>query len=670
MRYKNQLYFIAIVMAMLLFTARASMDIAMAEDEVIATQKNARDVVNNPTPTAPAEPAEPADKTMAPALEKQRSSEVITTRLKEIKEKKQQDSLKQSQEARASASREVINIDTYIEELPTRLSDFPLSQPIGVPVTPEQPRMVFQQPSPDAPGLAEDLQVPPEDSPIFKPAMDLAEEDAVEEESAEQDPAQDPREIELAKTYVPLDVYDTLQRAEDMLDREKNSITLDYLYKKIIFDHPELEIALAAVIEKEGNILISKSQGNPKAGVDAYLGPYYTVYPDGTDSSLDWGSFSSYITQTLFDFGAIKSNITSDELTKESATLKLYSSVHTVVNIITQYYLNAIQAQEVVLMRCNEVKFYKDLRDVFLRRQQAGTGLMTDVQKLDVSLKRAESSLINEMQRLTTFRDALSTLLLNQPVGWVVTDASIFAKNMNASIADLQDEALRRNLGLIAINKDIDATLYKIKSMELDMMPKFGYKITGGYQAEYPSDSFYSGAQATISWNLHDGGEHDGQIMKLRATLRKQKASLRSESISIIDRVKASYNDYHVASKDLDLARNGKDLSIALTKNYLKEFDIGLRTLLDLVAAKEGEIEADLREINSRFRCVTGLMHLYTEVGLLDRYLPIPNGIVESMARRYDVTLSDITSTTTRMPTPHIIESKEPAVVPKWVHYE
>lgn len=650
-------------MAMLLFTARASVDIAMADDEDIATQNTASDVGDNPTSS---------DKPtiVVPELEQQRSSQVITSRLKEIKERKALEQSAHEAGSRAEATREIIHGENYIEELPSRLENLPVSQPIGVPVTPPQPRIIYQQPNPNAPGLAEDLQVPPENSPIFKPAMDLAEEDASDEDDANTTPELSSEEIELAKTYVPLDVQDTLKRAEALLDRDKAPITLKYLYEKIIFDHPDLEIALASVMEKEGNIIISKSQGNPKAGFDGYLGPYYTLYPDGTESSLDWGSFSTYVTQTLFDFGAMKNNIISDELTKEAATLKLYASVHTVVSIVTQYYLNAIQAQEVVLMRCNEVKFYKDLRDVFLRRQQAGTGLMTDVQKLDVSLKRSESSLINEMQRLITFRDMLSTLLMNQPVGWVITDSAIFSKNMNASINDLQEEALKRNLNLISINRDIEATLHKIKSMELDMMPKLGYKLAGGYQAEYPSDSFYTGAQATISWNIHDGGEHDGQVMKLRATLRKQKATFRSESIAMIDRVKASYNDYHVASKDLDLARNGKDLSIALTKNYLKEFDIGLRTLLDLVAAKEGEIEADLREINSRFRCVTGLMRLYTEVGLLDRYLPIPNGTVEAMARRFDVTLSDISSTTTRMPMPNILENKEPAVVPKWVNYE
>lgn len=524
-----------------------------------------------------------------------------------------------------------------IKELPTRLEQFPLRRPLGLPIIPTQPRFSFTEADPHSPGLAEDLKIPPEDSPIFRKADDF---EAELDEETGQKLAVEEKEDE--PPYIPLDVNDTLNLAKEMLDTTKDIFTLEELYREIIFEHPDLEVAIATILEKQGNVMVSQALGNPRIGSDVTLGPMWTDYIDGTPSSLDWGSGSVYMTQTLFDFGAVENNVMADTLSKESASVKLYSTSYSVASIITQYYLNVIQAQEVVQMRHNEVLFYQSLRDVLLKRQQAGTGLMTDVQKIDVSLKTAESGLINEMQRLRTFRNMLSTLLGNKPVGWLSIEESLFARNMNVSLLDLQEEALKRNFSIISIDKDIQATKFKIKSMEVDTLPKFGYKLSGGYQAEYPANSFYGGAQATVSWNIYDGGEHEGQIAKLRSTLYKQQATRKSETIAMIDRIKSAYNDYHVASKDLELAHNGKEISMDLTKKYLQEFDIGLRTLLDLVTAKSGEIEADLREVNSRFRCVAGLMQLYNEVGLLEKYLPMPEGIIQSMAQRFGIQVKDM----------------------------
>lgn len=525
-----------------------------------------------------------------------------------------------------------------INELPTQLQNLPLRRPLGLPVAPTQPRYSFVEPDPNSPGLAEDLAVPPENSAIFQTAEDF--EPIPDDAQADAEQKADEQKVE-EPPYTPLDVSDTLQLAEKALDKTGTVLTLQDLYRDIIMEHPDLELAVATILEKEGNILVSQALGNPRIGFDIMAGPVWTDYVDGTPSSLDWGSWSSYMTQTLFDFGAVRNNVIADTISKDSATLKVYATSFSVAMIITQYYLNVIQAQEVVQMRHNEVLFYKSLRDALWKRQKAGTGLMTDVQKIDVSLKSAESGLINEIQRLTTFRNMLSTLLRNKPVAWLSMEESLFTRNMNVSLYDLQEEGLKRNITLASIEKDIKATKYKIRSMEVDTMPKFGYKLSGGYQAEYPANSFYGGVQATVSWNIYDGGEHAGQIAKLRSTLYKQQATQKSETIAMIDRVKAAYNDYHVASKDLELAHNGKEISIDLTQKYLQEFDIGLRTLLDLVAAKQGEIEADLREINSRFRCVGGLMQLYNEVGLLDRYLPVPEGIVQSVAKRFNIQIED-----------------------------
>lgn len=510
--------------------------------------------------------------------------------------------------------------------VPSRLQTMQPSQPLSTPIVPQRPApQVFPQEEEE--GLAEDMERQPKvkaPAPVLPPAAPLK-----------------AQPIKKKPLFLPLSA-DVLSRADKSLEKEPEAtVNLPELMTKILQSHPDLELAATYVLEKEGDSVISKAQRYPKVALDVISGPQVTDYIDPRKpSTLDYGSASLTVSQTIFDFGAVKRNILSSKYSRDGAELQLRKAVNDLAFAVGQFYLDVLQAQESVHIRRNEVAFYRALHEAYSMRHNAGESFLSDVQKMSVSLKRAESSLVSELQRLKVAKDTLETLLGGEKLGFFAVYPQLFIKTMNAGLDDLLAQGEKTNLSLISMQKEVLSAENKIASLQKDKLPKIGYKLSGGMQSKEDELTDNYGVQLTFSWTITDGGEKTGQIMKLNANLRRNKAMIRSEKNAMSDRIKTAYNDYLAATRDLELAREAKNTSLALTNNYFQEIDLGVRTLLDLVSAKEGEVEAEMRENVSRFRRVRGLMRLYLEVGLLPHFLPVSEYEVKNILASLGITPS------------------------------
>ncbi len=497
----------------------------------------------------------------------------------------------------------------------------PLSNPVELERPPPQ---IYPEESTS--GLAEDLGIFPEDAPTY--------------DEGQGDPEKlGPKLIPISPLFIPRGAKDVLSRADYSLDKSSGPpMSLEELLSRILGSHPDIAIVASAVFEKKGDLMLSKGQGAPQMGLNLSIGPEWTEYPQTEDElTLNYGSASAYISQTVFDFGAIRKDIESSKYSIRAAKVNLRKAIDDIAFAIAMLYLDVLQAQENVHIRRKEVSFYQSLKHAYALRFEAGESSISDVQKMDVSLQTAESQLVGALQRLRMSKDSLETLLDEERLGIFEVDPQLFVKIMNAPLDSLIDAAEKASFAIIAVQHDIHATQLKIDSLERDKLPKFGYKLSTAGDGEEEKPTVNYAAQATVAWVFSDGGQREGQIVKVKALLRRYKSQEKSIKIQLTDRVKNAYNDYQAASKELELARNAKEASILLTNNYFQEIDLGVRTLLDLVSAKEGEVQAELRETNTRFRRVSALMRLYLEVGLLSDFLPISESTISDIIKSFGI---------------------------------
>ena len=78
-----------------------------------------------------------------------------------------------------------------------------------------------------------------------------------------------------------------------------------------------------------------------------------------------------------------------------------------------------------------------------------------------------------------------------------------------------------------------------------------------------------------------------------------------------------AFNAYQSSEKEFQLAKDAYDSSVYLMGLYLSEFDLGIRTLLDLIQAREGQTNAAFREVNARYARIRSILNILLEEGTL-----------------------------------------------------
>lgn len=515
-----------------------------------------------------------------------------------------------------------------VEYVPSRLELVTPERPVTKPLEPQKPLPPPQEyPEESFEGLAEDLNI-------------LATEEVEFDEGQPEPEKLEPKIPSIRPLFIPSPAKDVLSRADYSLDKNVGKpIDLPYLLSRILKNHPSLEISSTYILERKGDYMVSESLGAVKVDTNASLGPKWTSYPETKEpTTLNWGSASVSVSQTFYDFGAIRKNLLSSQYSIEAAEVNLRKAIDDIAFTITMFYLDVLQAQEVVHIRRKEVSFYESLKKAYDLRYTAGESSLSDVQKMDVSLRTAESNLVAALQNLRMAKDVLETLLEEDSSGLFEVYAPLFIKTINAPLDELLTVSEKVSYSIESIKKEILSAQTKISSLESDRLPKIGYNVSAALDGERYDTNVNYGAQLTLSWTPIDGNEKEGQIVKIRALLRRHKASLRSTIYQMTDRIKGAYNNYQASTRELELARAAKDMSIKLTNNYFHEIDLGIRTLLDLVSAKEGEVQAELRESNSRFKRVKALLQLYLEVGLIGNCIPISDEEVHSIIKSFGIT--------------------------------
>ncbi len=97
--------------------------------------------------------------------------------------------------------------------------------------------------------------------------------------------------------------------------------------------------------------------------------------------------------------------------------------------------------------------------------------------------------------------------------------------------------------------------------------------------------------------------------------MRRLKATKRSAELEIRNVLTDALNTYAASAEEYKLAKEAFGSSVSLMSLYLSEFDLGIRTLLDLTTAREGQTSAASREVNARFTRIRASLNILLEEG-------------------------------------------------------
>lgn len=391
--------------------------------------------------------------------------------------------------------------------------------------------------------------------------------------------------------------------------------------KTAVLASPDVQERWKALRGKEAQVQASRAGWRPRVDLSANAGreslrtgaqDFGTFNVSGTQLSL---------TQLLFDGGITSSDIRASGHEWRKSYHELNAASEYVALEVVKAYLDLLRHQELIAAATQNYAEHKATLDMLNERVRAAVARRVDLEQATARLAQAEATLTNlqigHHKAAARYLRMVGTTPSVQLPAWPESQA--FSPVPPTSEAALQ-QGIRGNPSLLASVDNLLTTEQVLAGRQAAYLPQLQARavlsearnqdgITGRSERHY--------AEVVLSQNIYRGGAD--QAYETRAS----ELSLRARA-QVEQTCREVQQDLSVAHKDVDTYSTQAKLAdqhrLAADKTktaYRQQFDIGQRTLLDLLDTQSEFFEAQSDYTNARFNHLTAQARTLAGMGRL-----------------------------------------------------
>lgn len=393
--------------------------------------------------------------------------------------------------------------------------------------------------------------------------------------------------------------------------------------------HPEIRQAFVRFKSKEEDVNYASAGYFPTIDLTAGYGYEYTDSPgqrrtdlgigDGT-TELARGEFGISIRQILFDGMFTISEVERTKFEASAEQWKLISIAEDLALNVSKAYLNYLKTEMLIILSQKNIDSHQAIYEQIKERTDSGLGSIADYSQVTGRLARAQSNMISARNNNLDARAQFIRLTNTVPKDLVlpVPDAGMLPKNQNTGLT----MATETHPIIKSAQQDIKAA-HSFKSTV-----KSNYYPTLSLELAANADNNINGESGINRFGPDVGGHRNDASAMLRLRYNfyaggRDAAKERGAAYKVTEATEINYNAHRQVTEGYDLAWNAYEM-LGLQKKYIKQhiitskqtqiaykeqFNIGQRTLLDLLdtenelfQARKDYLDADFNELSARYR--------------------------------------------------------------------
>lgn len=345
--------------------------------------------------------------------------------------------------------------------------------------------------------------------------------------------------------------------------------------------------------------------------------------PTNNKDSYTRRGYGLSLSQMLFDGFATRSEVRRLDKARMVRYYELLEASENVALEASRAYMDVLRYRKLVELAEENYVRHKATHEQLKARTASGVGRRVDLEQAGSRLALAEVNLTTEIANLHDVTARYQRLVGAMP------PATIMPPNLMGSALPETPKAVvdtlhRRNPTLYAAIENIEAAQHEIDAKRAAYSPRVDLRArtetTSNYQGA-SGDRDYNVAEVVFSWNLFNGGsdrarERQFTERKHMAMEMREKACRDTRQTALI-----AYNDVsRIKEQATDLATQ-----VALlekTRNaYRDQFNVGQRTLLDLLDTENELLSARRAQVNADADLSLAYLRTYAGMGTLLEFM-------------------------------------------------
>lgn len=327
------------------------------------------------------------------------------------------------------------------------------------------------------------------------------------------------------------------------------------------------------------------------------------------------------IKQMLFDGFYTSSEVDRYSFEASADQWALFAAAEDMALEVARVYVSYIRAEQVLTLAEKNLQSHKDIYEQIKQRTDSGLGSIADLSQITGRLARANANVISAKNNFYDAKAQFMRIVEKEPENLIVPvpDDDMLPTDLNSSLTLAQDN----HPILKSASSDINAAENERSSAQSNYYPKLSLELGGNWNDNLDGEDGYSAfasqnvgghsndlvAMVRVKYNLFAGGKDLAREKEAAYKVGEAKEIRQRAYRQVIEGVNLAWNAYEMLEPQKMYIRDhviaAKDTQVA----YSQQFNLGQRTLLDLLdtenelfEARKDYLEAEYDEIISEYR--------------------------------------------------------------------
>ena len=416
-----------------------------------------------------------------------------------------------------------------------------------------------------------------------------------------------------------------------LLSVNLNALTLKESVLDVLDTNPVVQERLKNFNETQQDLEIAKSEWLPSLDYSARIGRNNSgELKDSGSSKFDHTvqdrTYSHYtnslkLTQNIFNGFSTTHKISYQETRILGAAYHYLENANDISFQMVGAYIDVIRSYQLYQNAKDNVdinqKIYNDVKSLY----EQGLTTKSEMTKIYASLSLANSNLVvqknNTMDKEFRFKRLL---------GREVNVSTLSLPALNYAMPESKERAvmvaIQNNPSILVSNFNIKGAQELYKQKKSAFMPTVDLELEQVFN-DYSTDNSFDSADdrqkayVVMNWNLYKGGAHEADLQKSKSSISKEVELQRDLKRQTIESLELSWSAYEMLGKQLEELYKYYQYSEDTLESYRSEYEMGRRTLLDLLSAQNDLVNSKSQIINAQMDKLFAQYRVLDAMGVL-----------------------------------------------------
>ncbi len=405
------------------------------------------------------------------------------------------------------------------------------------------------------------------------------------------------------------------------------AINLHEVIEQAVLSNPSILEQYNQKISREYEVEVADGGYYPKINFDAG-GGYKRTESDttrnaGDGGAVDYTAWEAQIAlkQMLFDGFLTSSEKARQKKRVESAFFELYNLAEEIAVASVEAYVNVLLYQTYVDFAKSNMTSHEKMFDQIEMRSMLGADDQSSLSQMRGRLKLAFSNVEAESNNL---KDRWTEYL--EIVGSLPKDA-LEEVEFNITLPETYEEtldyALANHPALARSKADIEQFKLQKQASKSFYYPRVELELTSDWQDTYDDGILKLGksnnqsAMIRVNYNLYNGGSDKARVNKDQFLRQGADEHLEWQRRRVEKDVAFAWHTYKSSEKRLAFLEDYVKSTEETSEAYLQQFQIGERTLLDLLNTENEIFEARKEFLQVKYQNILAKYRVLTSMGTI-----------------------------------------------------